>query len=230
VRKGEFRREKILDAAEKLFWEKGYDDTSIQDILNALDLSKGGFYHHFESKESVLAEVCEARCRENCEKKGLEIRLMRGSAVEKLNRVLSLANVFEREEPRLAAMMTRVVGVRRDVNLRERIRGGMVEKLAPVLTHILEDGAEDDLFTLSRPEETAKLILLLSHDAVEEVMRILSESPDDPEALVRAMDVLDAARDGIERMIAAPYGSVRIAELDRLIASLHEAEAALAKG
>ena len=178
----------------------------------------------------MLAEVCEARCRENCEKKGLEIRLMRGSAVEKLNRVLSLANVFEREEPRLAAMMTRVAGVRRDVNLRERIRGGMVEKLAPVLTHILEDGAEDDLFTLSRPEETAKLILLLSHDAVEEVMRILSESPDDPEALVRAMDVLDAARDGIERMIAAPYGSVRIAELDRLIASLREAEAALAKG
>ena len=43
-------QERIVDASIKLFIEKGYEQTTIQDILNALNLSKGGLYHHFKSK------------------------------------------------------------------------------------------------------------------------------------------------------------------------------------
>lgn len=46
---------KILEAAMKLFLEKGYEQTTIQDIVNQLGgLTKGAFYHHFKSKEEVL--------------------------------------------------------------------------------------------------------------------------------------------------------------------------------
>ena len=45
---------RILDSARRLFAEKGYEKTSIQDILNDLGLSKGGLYHHFKSKEAIL--------------------------------------------------------------------------------------------------------------------------------------------------------------------------------
>ncbi len=58
MKKGELKRSSILKAAEMLFFERGYDRTSVQDILDALSLSKGGFYHHFPSKkEAVLEEV-----------------------------------------------------------------------------------------------------------------------------------------------------------------------------
>lgn len=48
----------ILDVSYKLFTEKGYDETSLQDIIDNLGgLSKGAIYHHFESKESILIAV-----------------------------------------------------------------------------------------------------------------------------------------------------------------------------
>ena len=59
MRKGDRRRWDIMLAAEKLFYEKGYEHTSVQDMLDAMDLSKGGFYHHFESKQSVMVAICE---------------------------------------------------------------------------------------------------------------------------------------------------------------------------
>ena len=47
--------EKILKAAQKLFLEKGYDNTTIQDIVDELGgLTKGAIYHHFKSKEDIM--------------------------------------------------------------------------------------------------------------------------------------------------------------------------------
>ena len=52
------REERILQAAERLFLEKGYDNTTIQDIVDALgDLTKGAVYHHFKSKEDIMEAV-----------------------------------------------------------------------------------------------------------------------------------------------------------------------------
>ena len=61
LKKGDARRGELLAASEKLFYTKGYENTSVQDILDALELSKGGFYHYFVSKEAVLQEICEQR-------------------------------------------------------------------------------------------------------------------------------------------------------------------------
>ncbi|MEG0319663.1 MAG: TetR/AcrR family transcriptional regulator, partial [Niameybacter sp.] len=50
----------ILDEALNLFIEKGYENTSIQDIINNLGgLSKGAIYHHFKSKEEIFEAVCK---------------------------------------------------------------------------------------------------------------------------------------------------------------------------
>ncbi len=50
----------ILDVAGRLFMEKGYEHTSIQDIIDNLGgLSKGAIYHHFKSKEEILDAVTD---------------------------------------------------------------------------------------------------------------------------------------------------------------------------
>lgn len=56
-------QERIVDASIKLFIEKGYEQTTIQDILDALNLSKGGLYHHFKSKEEILEAVKQKRAQ-----------------------------------------------------------------------------------------------------------------------------------------------------------------------
>ena len=61
MKKGELRKDAIMKTAQQLFFEKGFAETSIQDILNALSISKGGFYHHFDSKDEVLTALCQRR-------------------------------------------------------------------------------------------------------------------------------------------------------------------------
>jgi len=50
-------RQEILRTASRLFQQKGYDATSMNDVAAALKLSKGGLYHHFESKDEILFEI-----------------------------------------------------------------------------------------------------------------------------------------------------------------------------
>ncbi len=51
------RRNEILDAAETLFTTKGYNETTIIDILKAVGIAKGTFYYYFKSKEELLFEL-----------------------------------------------------------------------------------------------------------------------------------------------------------------------------
>ena len=50
-------RQEILRTAARLFQQKGYDATSMNDVAAALKLSKGGLYHHFQSKDEILFEI-----------------------------------------------------------------------------------------------------------------------------------------------------------------------------
>ena len=66
MRKGERRKQEILDTAQRLFFDRGYENTAIQDILDEMGLSKGGFYHHFGSKLELLESICKRRAEEAC--------------------------------------------------------------------------------------------------------------------------------------------------------------------
>jgi len=50
-------RQEILRTAARLFQQRGYDATSMNDVAAALKLSKGGLYHHFQSKDQILFEI-----------------------------------------------------------------------------------------------------------------------------------------------------------------------------
>ena len=52
-------RQEILRTAARLFQQRGYDATSMNDVATALKLSKGGLYHHFQSKDEILFEIMD---------------------------------------------------------------------------------------------------------------------------------------------------------------------------
>ena len=58
MKKGDIKKQVILQTAETMFCRNGYETTSVQDILDALHTSKGSFYHHYASKELLLEEIC----------------------------------------------------------------------------------------------------------------------------------------------------------------------------
>ena len=54
-------REQIIEAADKLFYQQGFEATSFADIAKAVEISRGNFYHHFKSKDEILEAVIEYR-------------------------------------------------------------------------------------------------------------------------------------------------------------------------
>ena len=53
------KRNAILDVAQRLIYTKGYEQMTIQDMLDDLQISKGAFYHYFDSKQAVLEALVE---------------------------------------------------------------------------------------------------------------------------------------------------------------------------
>lgn len=60
--KGELLRQRIVSAADQLFYQQGYANTSFRDIATAIDISRGNFYYHFKSKDEILDAVIDKRC------------------------------------------------------------------------------------------------------------------------------------------------------------------------
>ncbi|GAA6151965.1 TetR/AcrR family transcriptional regulator [Pseudoteredinibacter isoporae] len=54
-------KESIIDAADQLFYQQGYEKTSFADIAQAVGITRGNFYHHFKTKDDILASVINLR-------------------------------------------------------------------------------------------------------------------------------------------------------------------------
>ncbi len=59
--KGDALRQRIVAAADQLFYKQGYENTSFSDIATEVNISRGNFYYHFKSKDDILSAVLNAR-------------------------------------------------------------------------------------------------------------------------------------------------------------------------
>ena len=130
---------RILDAAQRLFLEKGYDQTTIQDIVDQLGgLTKGAVYHHFKSKEEILDAVGDRMFLQN--------------------------NPFEAVRRRTD--LNGLQKLREAIRLNPRILAEMIESnrriLTPYYLELLEEGNRDGSLHTDYPRELAELIPLLT--------------------------------------------------------------------
>jgi len=76
--KGSANRQRIVDAADHLFYSRGYNQTSFSDISDETGIPRGNFYYYFKTKEDILAAVVDARLHEfkemllSCEKESTD--------------------------------------------------------------------------------------------------------------------------------------------------------------
>ena len=229
MKKGDIRRVQILDAAEKLFFEQGYDRTSVQDILGALQMSKGGFYHYFDAKDSVLRAVSERRAQGRFDQLNAAVYGSRRSPVEKLNMVLGMANLFEAEETPFAALMLKLCYRDKDASMNAHRRRVLVDRLLPTLNDVIAEGVADGSFHTRRPMEIGRLLLLMACDVNDEVCGMLADNPDNPDVMLPMIELLNTWREGVEKLVGAPYGTVVLFEAGKLIDDWQAAAALLDK-
>lgn len=227
MKKGDLKKIQILDAAEKLFFEKGYEQTSIQDILDALSLSKGGFYHYFDSKQSMLGEICERRAMNRYEKLTGELYLSRRSPIDKLNLLLRQVNLFETESTQFAALILKICYQERDAAIREHTRRIAIEKLTPFINDVVGEGLEDGILHTRYPVDIGRLALMLAWDVDDAACAMLAKDPDNPECIIPIMEMLNAYRESVETLLGAPFGTLEIFDVSHLVGSLRAAAAEL---
>ena len=216
MNKGQQSRARIIDAAEKLFIEKGYAATSVQDILDMLHISKGGFYHYFDTKMELLSEVC-ARRTEEWYVSGVEnVRSMRAGWVEKLNAAIKLVSMLDREGSMLGTM-TEMGMMGEDAPVMQKVRNTTLRLVTPLIAEILDAGSHEGQFYLHRPAETARLITMLALDVNEDAVKEIAANYNNPECAFNVLQLLSAFREAIELIVNAPYGSIIIFDMPSLV-------------
>lgn len=151
----------ILDTATRLFVQKGYERTSIQDIINNLGgLSKGAIYHHFKSKEEILIAVTN-KMTEESNRMLFEIRNnpdMTGK--EKLKKLLEDSV----NRPAHDEIFSAAPNIKSSPALVSSILMESVETVAPeYVLPIIKQGIEDGSIQTEYPEELAELIMLVGN-------------------------------------------------------------------
>ncbi len=151
----------ILTVAYRLFMEKGYEHTSIQDIINHLGgLSKGAIYHHFKSKEDILIAVAEAMASESNQ------MLERIRDRTDLNGKEKLKTIFKESINRSVQndIFTVAPDFHRNPKLLFSLLHDTVDNAAPdYLLPILKQGISDGSVETDYPEQLAELILLAAN-------------------------------------------------------------------
>ena len=150
--------EKILDAAQRLFLEKGYDSTTIQDIVNELDgLSKGAVYHHFKSKEEIMDAVSDRMFTANNPFEAVRRR----SDLNGLQKLREAIRLNQSDEAR-TNMTIQSIPITRN----PRILVEMIESnrriLTPYYLELLEEGNKDGSLHTEYAKEIAELLPLLT--------------------------------------------------------------------
>lgn len=151
---------KILDAALHLFMSKGYDNTSIQDIIDSLGgLTKGAVYHHFKSKEEILEAVMQEMDR------GAYVFLQSVKEDASLTGYEKLKYLFERmcSWDNGDAPMQTAPDMNKNPQMLSRQLAAVYNKLAPdFIQPILEEGMADGSIQTGYPKELAEVLTLLS--------------------------------------------------------------------
>ena len=153
---------KILDVSMQLFLEKGYEHTSIQDIVNHLGgLSKGAIYHHFKSKEDILDGVMN-KLYQNNDNELDHLRLLeKDSSMTGLQKLQALFTTAL-ESPRQDDMFQMAPDFLKNPQmLAMQIEGIYTESMPHFVQPIIEEGIADGSIKTDYPKELAEMILLL---------------------------------------------------------------------
>ncbi|HKM22443.1 MAG TPA: TetR/AcrR family transcriptional regulator [Lachnospiraceae bacterium] len=159
IKEGEVRKREILLAARELFVTKGYDQTSINDILQVVDIAKGTFYYYFTSKEEVLEMIILDIVDEGAKRAE---QILVDQSIPLMTRiimaVMAQAPEFEGSDE-IKEQLHKV----ENAKLHQLYLKAMLQRMTSVLEPSIAEGIQQGFFRTEYPTECIEQILLLGH-------------------------------------------------------------------
>lgn len=207
MRKGEEKRQELLNAAEKLFCAKGYEGTSVQDILNVAEMSKGGFYHHFASKEDVIKALC-ARRAERALAYTEDALSKAESSMGRINAVLRGFMPLRREESTFVDMLRPVMNTPEGRAIAMTYQDALETVFLPLLKAEIAAAAAVGVVCPPVKDAESMILNLVNHCWMQAVANQIDQ--------LDMLNLLSKYRRAVEVLLDAPYGSVEIVRVEEM--------------
>lgn len=170
VKEAEARRNEILDAAEELFGQKGFDGTSTGDILGRVGIARGTLYYHFKSKEDIMDALIERTnatilhaAQQIAEDKSIPV-------IERILRAVMALNISSADGSSTEIMEH--IHKPQNALMHQKIQKAVIHGVPPILAPIISEGIEQGIFNTAHPYECMEMVVvyattIFDHDMVE---------------------------------------------------------------
>jgi AcrR family transcriptional regulator len=209
------KRKEILEAAQRLVYTRGYEQMSIQDILDELSISKGAFYHYFDSKQALLDGLVD-RMLDEAELVLRPILEADLPAIEKLRHYFAAGSRWKTDRKSFMLDLLRVWYTDSNALVRQKQEAAAIQRIAPMLTEIVRQGISEGVFTTAFPDQIGSMIWGLAQGISDNVAGLLLKEEPQPEALQRLEAIIGAYSDALERILGAPAGSLPLVDIDMI--------------
>lgn len=202
------KRHSIVQSAQQILRDEGYSAATVERVIAVADISKGTFYHYFDSKdelvEAALLDVIDALSA------GVLAELSARSgagATDRLAAVLAIVRPeTDRDERASRALAAVLFGADALEGLRTRAFTMLTRRLTPPVAGVLTDGVRAGVFTTPDPEVTAEMLVLL---ALSTRARVIALAPPaaavrEPAATPAAVRWIDGYLTTVERVLGLP--------------------------
>jgi AcrR family transcriptional regulator len=210
------RRNEILDAAQRLLFRKGYEQMTIQDILDDNHISKGAFYHYFDSKQALLEGLIDRTGEEGMQLIRPILTDPKLNALQKLQTYFDSAMRWKTTQKDVLIPILRVWYSDDNALLRQKELTAGKKIIIPLLTDVLRQGVTEGLLAMPHPEQMAEvlssLILGLSDALGELILAGQAGSAD----LGRVEAIVAAYTYSIERALGAAPSSLKLIDQETL--------------
>ena len=154
-RKGERRKQELLKIAYKLFIQKGYEETSIDEIIAEAHIAKGTYYYYFPSKEATLEEVINMMITVEVEK----ARAVLAAPIPVPQKLVGVITSLrpEQNESNIAETLNQ----KENIVMHQKIGNRIVDEAVPLVAEVVSEGIAQGIFTCDHIEERVKMILIM---------------------------------------------------------------------
>ena len=162
MKKGEKRKKELLKIAYDMFITQGYENTSVDEIIEKAQIAKGTYYYYFESKEQTLEEVIDMMIDGEA-KMAEQIIKMDMSVPQKIVMILTSIKPTEAEQPIKNALFQP-----ENVLMHHKVRKKLINVLTPLLSEVIKEGVNEGIFECDNIPERVKMLLIISDGTFNE--------------------------------------------------------------